>query len=159
MQRREFIGLIGATTLSSARPGQAQTGTGLPLVGVIMPFKPDADIAKPRISAIRKGLQDVGLVEGTNYSLILRFASGDLGRWPSLAEELGALNPRVIVTVGYGLNIIHGILPRMPVVFTAISIDPVSAGIAKSWARPGGMMTGNVMNAAGGEPDTARHDR
>jgi ABC-type uncharacterized transport system substrate-binding protein len=151
MRRRGFIRLIGTASLSSTRPGQAQTGNGLPLVGVIMPFKPDAELAKPRIAAIRKGLRDVGLVEEVNYSLALRFASGDLGRWPSLTKELGALNTRVIVTVGYGLNVISGLLPQMPVIFTAISIDPVGSGFAKSWARPGGMMTGNVMNAVGGE--------
>src|SRR5205823_783242 len=29
--------------------------------------------------------------------------------------------------------------------------DPVKAGFARSYAQPGGMLTGNVMNALGGE--------
>ena len=39
MQRREFIGLIGATALSFPRPGYAQTKTDLPVVGLLMPIK------------------------------------------------------------------------------------------------------------------------
>lgn len=36
-------------------------------------------------------------------------------------------------------------------VFTGIAVDPVETGIVESYTRPGGMITGNVMNAAGGE--------
>src|SRR5262249_36784424 len=41
--------------------------------------------------------------------------------------------------------------PDIPVVFTGLAADPIAAGLAESYARPGGMMTGNVMNAVGGE--------
>jgi putative ABC transport system substrate-binding protein len=36
------------------------------------------------------------------------------------------------------------------VVFTSIAIDPVAFGWVESYARPGGMITGNVQNAIGG---------
>ena len=39
----------------------------------------------------------------------------------------------------------------MPIVFTAVAVDPIKAGLAASYARPGGMLTGNVQNAVGGE--------
>ena len=39
----------------------------------------------------------------------------------------------------------------MPLVFTAVAADPVALGWAQSYVRPGGMITGNVMNAVGGE--------
>ena len=35
-------------------------------------------------------------------------------------------------------------------VFTGIAIDPVEYGWVESYARPGGMTTGNVQNAVGG---------
>ena len=70
MQRREFIGLLGATALSLPQPGYAQTDVGLPLVAVLMPFKKDDDY---RIAALRKGLQETGFIEGTNYSLAVRY--------------------------------------------------------------------------------------
>jgi hypothetical protein len=31
-------------------------------------------------------------------------------RWPSLAQELGALTPKVIIVVGYDVTVVHGIL-------------------------------------------------
>ena len=60
MRRREFIGLIGAAALSFPPPGKAQTDTGLPVVGFLVPFKEDADFTKERIAAVRKGLFGIG---------------------------------------------------------------------------------------------------
>ena len=113
MQRREFIGLIGAAALSFPRPGIGQTNTALPLVGVLVPFKQDTAFTRERITAIRKGLQEAGFIEGTNYSLAIRFAEGDLGRVPSLASELSTLNPRVIVVGAYGPGTVHRLFPRI----------------------------------------------
>jgi ABC-type uncharacterized transport system substrate-binding protein len=151
MRRREFIGLLGAATLSSPRPGIAQTKPDLPLVGVLLPFMEDADFARERVAAIRKGLLESGFIEGKNYSLATRFANGDLERWPSLAREVGALNPRVVVLGAYFSRGVQTLLPEIPLVFTGIAVDPIKVGIADSYARPGGMFTGNVMNAVGGE--------
>jgi ABC-type uncharacterized transport system substrate-binding protein len=153
MQRREFIALIGAAGLSFPRPAHTQTKTAMPLVGLLLPFKPDTTIAQDRITAIRKGLQEEGFIESTNYSLAVRFAEGDLNRMPQLASELGALNARVIVIAGslYGMDEFRRAFPELPLVFTAIAADLVERGIVESYMHPGGMLTGNVMNAAGGE--------
>lgn len=153
MQRRELIGLIGSAALAVTRPAIGQTKANLPLVGVLLPFRQDTKIARVRIAAIRKGLQESGFIEGTNYSLALRFADGDWERLPALGKELGALNPKVIVASSstYGISAIHRSFPTLPLVFTAIAADPIKLGLADSYARPGGMFTGNVMNAVGGE--------
>ncbi len=151
MRRREFIGLIGAAALSLPPPGKAQTDTGLPVVGFLVPFKEDADFTKERIAAVRKGLFESGFIEGKNYSLAMRFANGDLERWPSLAKELADINPRVVVLGAYISRSVQTHLPEIPLVFTGISADPIKNGMAVSYARPGGRFTGNVMNAVGGE--------
>ena len=69
--------------------------------------KPDSKFPdqKARITALRKGLQEEGFIEGANYSLAVRFAEGDLSCYPQFARELGALNARVIVVYGvlYGV--------------------------------------------------------
>src|ERR1700747_2157923 len=101
MQRREFIGLIGATALSVARPGYAQTKTDLPLGGFLLAQKPDNPINKNSITALRKGLQEEGFVEGTNYSLAVRYTEGDFSRYAQLAVELGVLNARAIVCTAF----------------------------------------------------------
>jgi len=64
MQRREFIGLIGATALSFPQPGYAQTNTSLPLVGFLAPSNQDSEFARRVIAAFRKGLQEEGFTEG-----------------------------------------------------------------------------------------------
>ena len=150
MRRREFIGLIGTAALSLPRPGYTQTKTDLPVVGLLLSTADNAQ-SKVRIAALRKGLQEAGFIEGTNYSLAVRFAKGDYNRLPQLGMELGALNPRVIVVVGGGIDAVHRPFPEIPLVFTAFALDPVALGIVQSYVHPGGMITGNVMNAVGGE--------
>ncbi len=153
MRRREFIGLIGTAALSFPRPGYAQTKTDLPVVGLLIVHKSETNTAKERVAALRKGLQEVGFVEGTNYSLAVRFAEGDVNRLPQLAKELGALHARVIVVSAslYGMDEFRRAFPELPLVFTGIAADLVELGVVKSYVHPGGMMTGNVMNAVGGE--------
>ena len=118
------------------------------MVGVLVPFGLEA--GRERIAALRKGLQEAGFTEGTNYSLALRYAEGDFDRLPSLAKELGSLNSRVIVTAGAAITM-RRMLPEIPMVFTSIAVDPIRSGIIDSYARPGHMITGNVMSAVGGE--------
>jgi putative ABC transport system substrate-binding protein len=153
MRRREFIGLLGVAALGLPRPSHAQAKSDLPLVGVLFPGPPD--VLRDRVAALRRGLQEAGLIEGKNYSLAIRFANGDLSRMPSLASELGDLKPAVIVVAAFA-NTAHKVLPEMPLVFTGYAADPIASGLAQSYRRPGGVVTGNVMNAAGGEEDIAQ---
>jgi len=164
MDRREFIGLIGATALSVPLPGYAQTKRDIPLVGILHAMRSDDTGAKDRIEALRHGMQDEGFIEGTNYSLVVKSAEGDYSRMTPLGMELAALTPRVIVTIGYGISggfapipkgSIREKFPTMPVVFTGVAADPIALGWAQSYNYPGGMTTGNVMNAVGGEESIA----
>jgi putative ABC transport system substrate-binding protein len=147
MQRREFIGLIGG---AAAWPlaAQAQQAANLPLVAVIG-FATE-QLAAERRASVREGLKQAGLIEGKDYVMTLRFADGDYARLPEIVKELDGLKPRVYVTVGGGPKPIHRQVPNAPVVFTGIAIDPVEYGWVESYARPGGMTTGNVQNAMGG---------
>ena len=157
MRRREFIGLTGTAALSCcSRLGYAQTKAALPVVGLGLLLKSDSPIAKERILALRKGLQEEGFVEGTNYSLAVRSAEGDFNRLPQVGRELVALNPRVFVTLGFGLSPAQRTSPDVPLVFTAVAADPIALGWVQSYAHPGGMITGNVMNAVGGEETMAQ---
>jgi putative ABC transport system substrate-binding protein len=103
------------------------------------------------VAAIRDGLADEGMVEGRDYRFEVRFASGDFAQLPRLAQELGALKPRVFVAAAHAVATVHSLKPDTPLVFTAMAIDPVAVGLAESYRRPGGSATGNVMNAIGGE--------
>ena len=97
MRRREFIALTGTAALSFPRLAYSQTIADLPLVAVLAPTRENTELARQIIPALRKGLQQEGLTEGKHYSFAMRLANGEFARLPSLAKELGALKPRVVV--------------------------------------------------------------
>jgi putative tryptophan/tyrosine transport system substrate-binding protein len=130
---------------TGARPKDAK----LPLVAVLYPGT--EEVFKPRVAAVRGGLKDEGLVEGRDYVLEARFASGDTSQLPRLAQELDSLKPQVFVAAALAVATVRKLRPDAPLVFTAIAVDPIAVGLAESYTRPGGTATGNVMNAIGGE--------
>jgi putative tryptophan/tyrosine transport system substrate-binding protein len=129
MKRRDFICLIGATALSIPRTGYAQTKTDLPLVAFLLLPKPETTLAKERISALRKGLQEEGFVEGTNYSLAVRSAEGDFNRLPQLVKKLGT--PR---HPGFGAAPAQRSSPEIPLVFASIAADPIASCVVAAGA-------------------------
>jgi putative ABC transport system substrate-binding protein len=147
MRRREFIGIVGS---AAAWPlaARAQQAANLPLVAVIS--NAGEQLATTRSASIREGLKQAGLIEGKDYVLMLRSSDGDVARMQEIIKDLDGLKPRVWVTLGLGPKPIHRQVPNAPVVFTGIAIDPVAYGWVESYARPGGMATGNVQNAIGG---------
>jgi hypothetical protein len=94
MQRREFIGLIGYGGVATGICADQERFAGNRAFAAA---KSDTTFAKDGITALRKGLQEAGFIEGANYSLTLRFAEGNLSRYLEFAKELSALNARVIV--------------------------------------------------------------
>jgi putative ABC transport system substrate-binding protein len=134
MRRREFLKSAGVTAIAFPWPAFAQKD--LPLVAVLVPGT--ADLARQRIDAVRKGLQEAGLAEGVNYAFALRFADGVFDRLPGLAMELAALKPRVIVASAAASTAVHKVVPDLPMVFTSYAADPIKAGFAESYVHPGG---------------------
>ncbi len=147
MRRREFLQSLGVSAILI--PGPAIAQKELPLVAVLVPG--NADLARQRIDAIRTGMKEAGLTENVNYTFALRFADGVFDRLPGLALELAALKPRVIVASAAASFAVHKVAPELPMVFCSVAADPIKAGFAQSYVRPGGNTTGNVMNAVGGE--------
>jgi putative tryptophan/tyrosine transport system substrate-binding protein len=149
MERRAFLRWAGGVTITWPLSALAQQSASVPLVAVLMPQGEDAAVR--RTAALRDGLKRAGLVEGVHYTLAMRAANGDIPKLPQLARELDALKPRVYVGANVAVGPIRQQAPNTPVVFTAIAVDVIALGMAESYARPGGMLTGNVQNALGGE--------
>lgn len=99
--------------------------------------------ARPgRLDAFRRGLQDLGYIEGKTILIEYRYADGKAERLPDLAAELVSLKPAVIVTSQTpSVLAIKKVSATIPIVFTSIS-HPVENGIVASFARPGGNATG-----------------
>jgi putative ABC transport system substrate-binding protein len=147
MRRRRF--LLASCAAAVALPWPAFAQKELPLVAVLVPG--NADLARSRLDAIRKGMREAGLAEGVNYAFALRYADGVFDRLPGLALELAALKPRVIIASAAAAVAVHKTVPDLPLVFTSYAADPIKAGFAQSYVHPGANTTGNVMNAVGGE--------
>jgi putative ABC transport system substrate-binding protein len=93
---------------------------------------------------IRSGLAKLGYVEGRNLSIDYRWAESNPPRLKSLAAELVALKPEVVVTHSIpGAKAACEATQSIPVVM-ADGADPVAAGLARNLARPGGNLTGSM---------------
>jgi putative ABC transport system substrate-binding protein len=106
---------------------------------VLLFSSPQAD---PNLPSARRGLRDLGYVEGRNISIEFRYAEGMPERLPALAAELVATRPTVLLAVGGDVADATVKATRtVPIVFVT-SADPVQHGLARSLARPGGNATG-----------------
>ncbi|HSF07418.1 MAG TPA: ABC transporter substrate-binding protein [Methylomirabilota bacterium] len=97
------------------------------------------------MAAFRRGLRDLGYVEGENLVIEYRWAEGKYDRLPDLAAELVRLQVDVIVTHGTpGSRAAKQATATIPIVM-AISGDAVATGLVTSIARPGGNLTGSTF--------------
>jgi putative tryptophan/tyrosine transport system substrate-binding protein len=140
MRRREFITLLGGAAAAMPFGAQAQPSPVRPLIALLSPIS--AAGASRNVAAFRSALRDLGHLEGRNVALALRYGDGSAERMPSLARELVALNPDIIVTGGVtGVSAAYNATRTIPIV-TITPEDPVKAGFAQSIAKPGGNVTG-----------------
>jgi putative ABC transport system substrate-binding protein len=145
------VGLIIALALSLLAPWSAgaQPPAKIPRIGVLH-FQPPDHLW---FEAFRRGLRELGYVEGHNIAIEWRMASaassvfgGPQGYAPSDADrhavELVGLKVDVIVAGGTWLaQAAQRATRTIPVVFP-LSDEPVAMALVASLARPGGNLTG-----------------
>ncbi len=92
------------------------------------------------LDALRKGLRDLGYVEGRNLVIEYRSADGRAERFPALAAELVRLQVDLIVTKGTpAVRAARSATGTIPVIMATMG-DPHP--IVASFAHPGGHITG-----------------
>src|SRR6202011_2589712 len=96
MRRREFISLLGGTAAGWPLAARAQQ-PAMPVVGFLSPGSPDTDLR--RLSGVRKGLKELGYIDGQNVTIEYRGAGGQIDRLPALAAELVRREVAVIIAV------------------------------------------------------------
>ena len=105
------------------------------------------------VAAFRNALPKLGWTEGSNVRIEFRWGGYDTDRIKALAKELVDLQPDAIV--GQSTPVI-GALARerqaTPIVFVLVT-DPIGSGFTASLARPGGNITGFMVDnsALGGK--------
>jgi len=138
VSRRAFLyGAIGV--LAAPRGAETQQTAKTYRVGFLRNGPPPDTF----IEGLRRGLRDLGYVEGQNVSIEYGLADS-ADQLPNAAAHLVRLNVDVILASGTPpVPVAKSASQTIPVVFVA-SIDPVATGIVASLARPGGNVTGFV---------------
>jgi putative ABC transport system substrate-binding protein len=95
------------------------------------------------IVGLRDGLQELGYQENKDFVIGVRFTQGNAAELPAAARDLVRHAVDIIVAHGGGsaAKAAQTATQRIPIVFAGVS-DPVGLGLVKSFARPGGNLTG-----------------
>jgi putative tryptophan/tyrosine transport system substrate-binding protein len=112
MRRREFISLFGGAATAWPLVARAQPST-LPVIGFLNNTTPET--YAPFIAAFRRGLGQVGYIEGQNVAIEYRWGRNQSERLPDFAKELVQRAVTVIVASGgespFAGRRLHTVLP------------------------------------------------
>ena len=138
MDRRTFIGRVAGGLLAAPLAASAQQAGKVYRIGILETIPASQNAAK--LDALRKGLRDLGYVEGRNLIIEYRSADGRAERFPDLASELVRLKVDLIVTRGTpAAKAVKSATGTIPVVMAAMG-EPLA--VVATLAHPGGNITG-----------------
>jgi putative tryptophan/tyrosine transport system substrate-binding protein len=118
---------------------EAQQQKKVPRIGYVSSGDPSTE---PQLAAFRRGMRDLGYIEGKNIQVEYRYFEGTLDQVPGVVTELVQLKVDVLV-VGFlpAIYAAKQATKTIPIVMVT-TVDPVANGIVDSLARPGGNITG-----------------
>ena len=90
---------------------------------------------------LRQELATLGWVEGTNLTVDWRFANGDASRLAELAQQMVRSGVDAILTRGTPATRALQLASSSVPIQTGVG-DPIGSGFARSYAKPGGNITG-----------------
>ena len=141
IDRRTFIATSAIAILTAPLATEAQQAGKIYRLGILGNV-PLSDSEGARLwGALTQGLRDLGYVEGQNLIVEHRSSEGRFERLPGLAAELVRLKPDVIV-VPNASNALAARDATHTIPIVAVNFDPLATGLAASFARPGGNVTG-----------------
>jgi putative ABC transport system substrate-binding protein len=136
--RGGFFALVIAVTLAWTIAAEAQRAGPVRIGALTESWGPTTLIV-----GLRNGLQELGYREERDFTIGVRFTQGDPARLPEAAHDLIRIGVDLIVAADTinAAKAARTATDRIPIVFVGGS-DPVEAGLVKSFARPGGNITG-----------------
>ena len=144
MKRRALLIAGGAWLTAAAARSFAQTAKLPRRVAYLHPGNEAGGSAI--FEVFRDELKKLGYAEGRDVSIETYWAEGKVERVASLAAEVVARNPAVIVTSSsVGVAACKNATSSIPIVFTTAAI-PVEQGFVSSLRRPGGNITGVTLH-------------
>ena len=140
MKIRPAISLVLTMLLASVHFAEAQQTKKTLRIGLLSGRGPAP--MPPQIEAFRKGLRELGYVEGQNILLEFRSADGKNDRYAPLAAEFVRIGVDIIVVQGTLAAIAaKQATSTIPIVVGGAG-DLVGEGLVASLAQPGGNVTG-----------------
>jgi putative ABC transport system substrate-binding protein len=140
-----FALLLGV--LAAQLNAEAQPAGKMPVVGVL---NSGAGPRSTTVEMTRQGLRELGYVEGQTIAFDVRFAGAKLETFPGLAADLVRRKVDVIVVSGpVGIRAARDATSTIPIVALDLESNPVEAGFVRSFARPGGNITGCFLDQPG----------
>jgi putative ABC transport system substrate-binding protein len=112
----------------------------IPRIGVLSPVAEEG--MRDWWNSLKRGLAELGYVEGKTIEFVWRFADGRFERLPQLATELVEHGVDIILpATPPAINAAKAAAGTIPIVFP-LGSDPVETGLVTSLERPGGHITG-----------------
>jgi putative tryptophan/tyrosine transport system substrate-binding protein len=138
MRRRDFFAVVsGAAAWPLAVRAQQPA---IPVVAFLHAASLETDVRG--LAEFRKGLSEIGYVEGQNVMIEYRSAEGQADRLPALAADMVQRRVAVIATMANNAAVAaKATTTTIPIVFT-VGGDPIKMGLVDSLNRPGGNITG-----------------
>jgi putative ABC transport system substrate-binding protein len=140
MKRREFLSLLGGAVLVDPLAASAQSPGRIYHLGTLTPTQPMTE-GSPFGKIVAKVLAERGYTLGQNLTWDAHGAMGDIGKIPSMLQELKARGVDAVIVIGY-----RTALAAKPTGIPTIGAnglgDPVETKLIDSLAHPGGNITG-----------------
>ena len=134
--RRRFIGALAGGVLASPFGTLAQQPAKVFRIGVL------GNENTPPWEGFRRGMRELGYIDGRNVAIDWRWSEGKTDRFPALAAEVVQSKVDVIVVSGtQAARAAKQATSTIPIVMT-VSAYPDKIGLVESLARPGGNLTG-----------------
>jgi putative ABC transport system substrate-binding protein len=139
MRRRDFIKVVAGSAITWPLAARAQQ-PAIPVVAFLDAASLETDIRG--LAEFRKGLSEIGYVEGQNVITEYRSAEGQADRLPALAADMVRRRVAVIATMANNAAVAaKATTTTIPIVFT-VGGDPIKMGLVGSLNRPSANITG-----------------
>jgi putative tryptophan/tyrosine transport system substrate-binding protein len=138
MDRRHLLAMLGGIAIAWPLAARAQKLGKVYRIGILEAIPAAQNAAN--LDALRRGLRDLGYVEGQNLIIEYRSADGRAELFPDLASELTRLEVDLLVTRGTpAARAAKNATGTIPVIMATMG-DP--RAVVAGFARPGGNVTG-----------------